>query len=85
MRSAPLYSNSLPTREEFMLLLWERICDESLSHHPSTRTYMEMLAKYHGWDDPKSQELDKDIVVRIGECEECKKAGRPTSMFSPRS
>lgn len=63
-----------------MALLWERIKDDSLSYHASTRRYMEMFAKYNGWDDPEAFERNKEtkITFRIGECHECKKAGRET-------
>jgi hypothetical protein len=78
------YCAPLPTRDEFMALLWERIRDESMSHHSSTLRYMEMFATYQGWDKPESQEIQRNIVVRIGECEECKRAGRPTSHYNER-
>jgi|GEM_PF-2144286 len=73
-------SPMLPTRKEFMRILWERANDEALAHHPSSLRCLEMYAKYNGWDKPESVDWNKDteIVVQIGECEECKKAGRET-------
>lgn len=72
---------TLPTREEFMRILWERANDEALAHHPSSLRCLEMYAKYNGWDKPESVDWNKDteIVVQIGECEDCKRAGRDTS------
>ena len=68
-----------PTRDEFMAILWERINDESLSHHNSTLRYMEMFAKYNGWDKHDSLTENMNITFRIGDCEACKKAGRETN------
>ena len=67
-----------PTRVEFMALLWERIQDDGLRHHPTMPRYMEMFAKYNGWDKPDAFDWNRDteIIVKIGECEECKKAGK---------
>jgi len=69
----------LPTREEFMRILWERANDEALAHHLSSLRCLEMYAKYNGWDKPEPLNRKVKYTVRIGECEDCKRAGRDTS------
>jgi len=54
------------SRDMFLKILWERFCNESTSHHSSTLHYARLLIECTGWDDPKSQELDRDIIVQLG-------------------
>ena len=57
-----------------MSILWERATNKAFSHHPSAISYMEMFAKYNGWNDPKSFEDKQNVklTVKLGDCEECK-------------
>jgi hypothetical protein len=59
-------SSSLPTRNEFMALLWRRASDESLAHHPSTLKYFKLLAEYMGWDNPENIDSEMVVVMKIG-------------------
>lgn len=74
--------SALPSRKEFMALLWERFNDPSMAHNPTTIRYGQMLAKSMKWDEPDPMNGETTIRFKIGECEECKKAGRPTSGLS---
>ena len=58
--------STLPTREEFMALLWERASDKALARHPSTIRYVEMFAKYKGWDKPDPHQRQSRVVFEIG-------------------
>ena len=68
-----------PSRKEFMEILWERYADPSTAHHGSTLRYAAMIAEYNGWNKPDAFDGDMIVNIRIGECQECKAAGRETS------
>jgi hypothetical protein len=53
-----------------------------MAHHPTTIRYGQMLAMSMKWDEPDPMNGETTIRFKIGECEECKKAGRPTSGLS---
>ena len=58
--------SSDPSRKEFITLLWQRANDESLAHHPSTIRYVQLLAKYMGWDKPQTDERRTKVVFTLG-------------------
>ena len=71
------------TREELLKILWSRICDETKSHNSVTLRYVSLINQMMEWEKPDAYDgSNANIIVRIGECEECKKAGRPTSHFN---
>jgi hypothetical protein len=65
-------------RANFTRILWERFNDPSMAHHPTTIRYGQMLAMSMKWDEPDPMNGKTRILINIGECEECKKAGRPS-------
>ena len=58
--------SSEPSRKEFITLLWQRANDESLANHPSTIRYVQLLAKYMGWDKPQSVDQDVQVTITLG-------------------
>jgi len=58
---------SQPTRDEFMGLLWDRATDPSLSHLPITLRYMQMYAKYNGWEKPVVGGKKTRVIFTLGE------------------
>lgn len=70
-------------RENFTRILWERFNDPSMAHHPTTIRYGQMLAVSMKWDQPDPMQGQVELSVVIGECEECKKARRPTKDCIP--
>jgi N6-adenosine-specific RNA methylase IME4 len=54
------------SRTEFARIVWERFCNESMSHHPNTLRYGQMLITIMGWD--KAAPQDYNIVVQVGRC-----------------
>jgi hypothetical protein len=66
-------------RANFTRILWERFSDPSMSHHGATLRYGEMLARSMEWDKADPMKGKTRITIKLGECEECLKAGRDTS------
>ena len=66
-------------RANFTRILWERFTDPSMAHDSTTLRYAAMLAEYNGWDKPDPLNGKVNLTIKIGECEDCKRAGRDTS------
>jgi len=66
-------------RANFTQILWERFTDPSMAHDSTTLRYAAMLAEYNGWDKPDPLNGKVNLTINIGECEDCKRAGRDTS------
>lgn len=62
------------SRDMFLKIIWERFCNESMSHHSNTLRYARLLIECNGWE--KQQAGQNQPLTYIGSCD-CKEEGYP--------